>query len=284
MQAVLLVRKGWGVRRVARYTGVSPGTISKWCAKAPPDGRLGIPTKSSKPHHSPKRLPEVVRDAIFQERLKHHRCSAVVQRELQNQGILVSLSTVHRVLDEAGQLKKRSKWKRYHKPSERPLANKPGELVEIDTIHLVPDVFYHDKTKIYIYTIIDVHSRWAYARAYERANTWSSLDFLERAKQASPFPFGCLQSDNGPEFSTYFTENAGINHRHTRVRKPNDNAHIERFNRTLQEECFKHHTNNITEINQWIEDYLDYYNNQRLHMGINFLTPHQKLTQVFPRS
>jgi transposase InsO family protein len=225
-----------------------------------------------------------MREAILQERLRHKRCAAVVREALKQQSITVSVSTVQRVLDSAGWLKKRSKWKRYHQSSPRPLADQPGELVEIDTIHLIPDVFYHDKTRIYIYTILDVHSRWAHARAYEKANTWSSLDFLERAKGAAPFQFHTVQSDNGPEFSTYFTENCHTAHRHTRVRRPNDNAHLERFNRTIQEECLKHRTNNIQEINQWILDYLDYYNHQRMHMGIHFLTPHQKLAQVFPRS
>lgn len=42
------------------------------------------------------------------------------------------------------------------------------------------------------------------------------------------------------EFSRYFEmklENRGIKVRHTRLKRPNDNAHIERFNHTIQEEC-----------------------------------------------
>jgi len=49
-----------------------------------------------------------------------------------------------------------------------------------------------------------------------------------------------IQSDNGAEFSIGFTHallRYGTAHRHSRVRRSNDQAHMERFNRTVQEEC-----------------------------------------------
>ncbi|MGH7926701.1 MAG: integrase core domain-containing protein, partial [Candidatus Binatia bacterium] len=61
---------------------------------------------------------------------------------------------------------------------------------------------------------------------------------MKAATEQSPFPFVLLQSDHGSEFSQKFTLEVGVTHRHTRVRTPNDNAHLERFNRTIQEECF----------------------------------------------
>ncbi|MEW5908042.1 MAG: integrase core domain-containing protein, partial [Patescibacteria group bacterium] len=69
------------------------------------------------------------------------------------------------------------------------------------------------------------------------------------------------------------------NHRHSRVRKANDNGHIERFNRTLKEECL----NKVWPINPFvyqkaIDNYLPYYNNQRLHLGLNFRTPAEVIT------
>lgn len=51
--------------------------------------------------------------------------------------------------------------------------------------------------------------------------------------------FKMVQCDNGREFGNYFKqilEQQHITVRHTRVRKPNDNAHIERFNRTMRDE------------------------------------------------
>jgi len=286
MQAVLLVKiRGWSMRKVSRYMGVSPGTISKWCRKASLlNNRYSIPTESSRPHHSPNRVLETIRDAIVAERLKHKRCGAVIHKTLLNRNISVSLSTVNRVLDRGGFLKKRSKWKRYHRAIERPLAMFPGDLVQLDTIHIQPDISNRDKSRVYIYTLLDVYSRWTYAEAFETINTWNSLIFLKHAQQLASFDFKCIQTDHGQEFSTHFTENSKIRHRHIRIRKPNDNGHLERFNRTLQDECIKYPTKDIKEINQWIRSYLSYYNNERLHMGINFLTPAQKLAQVFPRS
>jgi transposase InsO family protein len=286
MNAVKLVRSGWGIRKTARYMGCSPGTITKWCRKAEMlNQRILIPTESSRPHHSPKRIPEYVRDAIIKERLRHNRCGAVIQRVLQNSDIKVSASTVNRVLDHNQFLKKKSKWKRLHKNTPRPLPENPGDLVEIDTIHFLPYWYKNDKTKWYITTAIDVYSRWAYAEVQLRATAGTSLSFLRTMQQIAPFRMNCIQTDNGSEFGRYFSLNAGVRHRHIRVRKPNDNAHIEKFNRTLQDECVtKGLPNDIEELKLWIKDYLDYYNKERLHMGINFQTPSQKLAQVFPRS
>jgi transposase InsO family protein len=90
-----------------------------------------------------------------------------------------------------------------------------------------------------------------------------------------------LQSDNGPEFSTYFTEQIRITHRHTRVRKPNDNAHIERFNRTVQEECLCGVLLTVSALNKVLHPYLSYYNERRLHFGIDLQTPAELLTKCF---
>ena len=282
MNAVRLVRSGWGVRKTARYMGCSPGTITKWCSRAPLDSRIGIPTQSSRPHHSPKRIPQEIKDAIIAERLRHNRCGAVIQKVLENRSIKVSASTVNRVLDRGTFLKKKSKWKRLHRNTPRPLPEHPGDLVEIDTIHFLPYWYRNDTTRWYVTTAIDVHSRWVYVEVHERATAGTSLSFLRSLKQLAPFEIKCIQTDHGSEFGRYFSLNAGVRHRHIRVRKPNDNAHIEKFNRTIQDECImKGIPNDIKELKLWIKNYLEYYNKERLHMGINFLTPSQKLAQ-FP--
>ena len=176
MNAVKLVQSGWGVRKTARYVGCSPGTITKWCSKAPKDIRYGIPTLSSKPHHSPNRIPQEIKDVIVSERLKHGRCGAVIQKELENRNIKVCISTVNRVLDRGQFLKKKSKWKRLHRNTPRPTPDNPGDLVEIDTIHYLPYWFRNDKTKWYIITAIDLYSRWAYVEVQLRASAGTSYE------------------------------------------------------------------------------------------------------------
>src|SRR3989338_9633180 len=90
MQAVLLVRKGWGVRKVARYLGFSHGAVINWVKKASPDGRENIWTKSSRPRSHPRSLkPEVV-EQIVALRLKRRRCAEVIHQELLKLGIVVS--------------------------------------------------------------------------------------------------------------------------------------------------------------------------------------------------
>ena len=284
MQAVRLVGSGWSMRKVSRHIGVNASTVSRWCARAPDDLRQSIPTLSSKPDTSPNAINSCIKDAIIAERLRHGRCGNVIHQVLLKRSIKVSLSTVNRVLDRGGYLKKKSKWKRLHKYEPPVKAFNPGDLLQIDTIHLLPDPYKLDYTKWYIYTLIDINSRWVYAKAVKKIGAKESLEFVREAKAHASFGFKCIQSDNGPEFSKHFTQNIKTRHRHTRVRRPTDNAYIERFNRTIQDECIKILPKSIDELNAWIDDYLLYYNDERLHMGINYLTPREKLAQVLQRS
>lgn len=273
--AAELVHRGWSTRKVARHFGFSQSVIVKWVDKAKRYGRVPIPTLSSKPKHHPKQIPDELMWKIFHQRVRTKRCAEVIHQELKNDGIVVSLSSVKRTLDRSGLLKKRSPWKRYHPHQERPYPLKPGDLVQIDTIHLMIS----DKERMYIYVLIDVYSRWVYAKASSKIGGRPSLNFVTEAQRKAKFEFNMLQSDHGPEFGSWFVSQIKKNHRYTRIGKPNDNAHIERFNRTLQEECTDRVRRNIWSLNRAITKYLEYYNNTRLHMGISLRAPVQLLTK-----
>jgi transposase InsO family protein len=268
-KAVTMVRQGKSVSEVARYFGYTKGAVSKWCKKAPQCRTFIIPTKSSRPHHHPAELPKEKVKNIIDYKLKYKRCSEVIHQHLINDGIDVSLSSVKRKLDNSGLIKKRSPWKRLHLSTKRPIVLKPGDLVMVDTIHLMVT----PNKRIYVYTLIDVYSRWTYAWAVDRISARKSVAFLKKAQQMANFKFNCIQSDHGSEFSQHFSERIKILHRHSRVRKPNDNSYIERFNRTLQNECLRNLKINIRIFNTALNKYLPYYNNERLHMGIDFKTP-----------
>lgn len=270
-KTVNMVLSGKSVSSVARYFGYSKSAVSKWVKKSPSGGVHCIPTESSRPHHHPKELSEDVVEKIIACKMKHNRCSEVVHQYLLRDGIKVSLNSVRRKIDQAGLMKKRSPWKRLHLSGVRPEASRPGDLVMVDTIH----VMLTPKKRIYVYTLIDVYSRWCYAWATDRISARKSIEFLKRARVLADFEFNCIQSDNGSEFSQHFSERIKIAHRHSRVRKPNDNAHLERFNRTLQEECLDQLSVSVRKFNQALPIYLRYYNAERLHMGINFQTPNQ---------
>jgi len=186
----------------------------------------------------------------------------------------VSLSSVKRTLDRRQLTKKRSPWQRWHQTTPRPTAQQPGDLVQIDTIHIVP----RQGQRFYVYTLLDVCSRWAFTKAVPRINTHQSLRFVREAQARAPFSFQMLQSDHGSEFSAWFTEHTqvrGLKHRHSRVRKPNDNGHLERFNRTVQDECLRRSRQDVRSYQQALKQYLPYYNGERLHLGLNLKTPLQ---------
>ena len=269
-----LVRRGWGVRRVARYVGVSPGTITKWVKKAKRYGYVAIPTLSSRPKHHPKELTKELIWKIFHKRLLLKRSAEVIQATLVREGVMVSLSSVKRTLDRMGLLKKRSVWKRYRVPLIRPDIKKQGDLIELDTIHLMTP----EGRRVYVFTLLDVYSRWAFAHASKRATASAALSFLRVAQKKAPFRFRMVQSDNGSEFSGRFTAQVNAVHRHTRVRRPNDNAHLERFNRTVQEECLDAVPKDIDSLNTALKKYLPYYNNKRLHFGLHLQTPKEVLS------
>lgn len=273
MEAVRLVKyRKWTIRKVARYIGVAASTVSRWCRSPWGTGWMPIPTRSSRPKTNPKALPKETVEAIIRERVGRRRCAEHVHQALKKKGITVSLSSVKRTLDRCNLRKKRSPWKRPHDFTERPEAVYCGALLELDTIHIIAP----DGSRMYVYTIIDLFSRWAYAEVVSKIGAEASARFVRRAQKAAPFRFEMVQTDHGSEFSIRFThrlQEYGMRHRHSRVRQKDDQAHIERFNRTIQEECFDRTEHSISSFKRVLPEYLRWYNGERSHMGINYQTP-----------
>lgn len=268
--AKLVIDQNWTTRAVARHTGFNQSTIVRWVKEARISNRRIIPTKSCRPRSHPKALSSQVVQKILDLRIQRNQCADILHHRLATEGITVSLSSVKRII-RRNHLQRFDKHKKWHQYPPRPIPEKPGILVEIDTIWdgVSPD-------RLYIYTLIDVCSRWAFAWPYLRANTFKSMAFLERAKAQAPFKFLTLQSDHGSEFATRFTERLmlrGMSHRHSRIRTPNDNAHLERFNRTIQTECLSRVCRSLKAYEKEIPEYLRYYNNERPHMGLGMKTP-----------
>ena len=262
--AARLFRAGWSARKVGRHLGFHHTAIMEWVRKAEAVGDVPILTQSSEPRSKPGKIDAKLEEKIVSIRRKNGRCTEAIYLELKREEQEIGKSTVHRVLERNHLLKKRSPWKRFHPHVDRPFALQQGDLVQMDTIHLMTG----EKTRIYVFTLIDTYSRMAYAKAYEKMSSKRSLRFLREA-EAAMFRFRMLQSDHGPEFGTWFVTQAMRSHRYTRIGKPNDNAHIERFNRTLQEECLDKIPRNVWKINRALKKYLSYYNNQRMHLGIS---------------
>lgn len=277
-RAVDMVREGKSVTCVAKYFGFNKSAVSKWCKKMPVGGAWIIPTVSSAPHAHPKRISQTASRRIRELRIElKGRCAQVIRAHLQEENIQVSVRTIQRELERTGLLKKYSPWKKRHVSGVRPKAVFAGDLVEFDTIHLQLS----EKKRMYVYTAIDVASRYAYAEASKKATAGNTLKFFQKAKRKWNFPITCVQSDHGPEFGQYFTNRLDVRHRHSRVRRPNDNAHLERFNRTIQEELLQGLPKDVNIINKAIPRYLRYYNTKRKHLSLGLLTPAEALQKCF---
>jgi len=270
-EAVNFVLSGRSTREAARHFGYSQSAIVKWMKRAPANSRaLHIPTKSSRPHHHPHELDDSIVRRIIEIRRERDQCAEVIHHRIGKEGIAVSLSSVKRTLKRHG-LVYPSKWKKWHIYPPRPMPESPGILVQIDSMQEgVPS------DELRAYALVDVFSRWAHANALPRVSTHQSARFVEYAQKIAPFNFRTIQSDHGQEFSKWFTKRCtfrGISHRHSRVRKPTDNAHIERFILTLQKQCLKRIPRSLRSWRREIPEFLHWYNNERPHMALDMKTP-----------
>jgi transposase InsO family protein len=240
-----------------------------------------INTIASRPNTSPNAVSQQIVARILELRAQLKRCAEVIWHYLVNRdGIKVSLSSVRRILRRHhcfdGARKKRV---RPDNP-RRPLLTGPGQLVQTDTIHYVCPYTYR---KRYVYTVIDLYTRMAYAEIHHNIRPGIAASVIEHASTALGFKFNLVQADNGLEFSRYFEQILRKNKttvRHSRLGRPNDNAHIERFNRTIQEECLGSKlTSSISnkQIQIRLTAYLDYYNQERVHLGLQLRTPAEVL-------
>jgi putative transposase len=104
-----------------------------------------------------------------------------------------------------------------------------------------------------------------------------------QAQTSWGFNIRMVQADNGPEFGRYFRQvlnSKQIQVRHSRLGRPNDNAHIERFNRTIQEECLGSRISYRTKTNEAqakINKYIEFYNTKRIHLSLQMQTPIEML-------
>jgi|GEM_PF-2910671 len=116
LEAVRMLRKGFSTRKVARHFGYSHSSVVRWNKRYREkylNLNTHLETRSSRPHHHPKELPQDIIEAIRAERLKHNRCAEVIYEDLKEQGIKVSLSSVKRTLKREGLIKEKSPWKRF---------------------------------------------------------------------------------------------------------------------------------------------------------------------------
>lgn len=285
---------------------IKPGKSFRWASI-----RWNIPTMQSIPNHCPNSIDKAIVNKIVELRIKYKCCAELIWYRLNfKEGINISLSSVKRTIKRQ-QLSNIRRYKRAYRinPKRPSKIEKLGELVEVDTIHLVVDspslgtanttttanpnnmamarteartrTRTRTRTKYYICTVIDLYSRMSYAKVFPRLSEEASITTILEAQAYMGFKYKMVQADNGPEFNKKFKDylkNKGIETRHTRVRHPNDNAHIERFNRTLREECIGSYSRlPIEAIEKKLKKFTKYYNYDRVHLGLHLKTPAEML-------
>ena len=213
---------------------------------------------------------------------------------LHRQGLDCSASMVGRILDklkERGILKepipnhisaRKRRWQRPYairKPKEY-LANKPGAIVEVDTLDLRPlpgIILKH-------FTAHDVISRWDVLSVYSRANANTAAHFLDTLESRMPFPVRAIQVDGGSEFGAIFE--AECQRRDIKLfvlppRSPELNGGVERAHRTHTEEFYEvtESSFDLSELKGELLEWEGVYNTVRPHQALVYLTPLKFLEQ-----
>ncbi len=268
----------------------------------------------------PNRVPAEIEEAVLAYALDHPCHGALrVEQELRLKGVQVSSGGVRGVWQRHNLLTKQERLLRLEKATaERPFelteeqmrllerfspefrerhieAPHTGALVAVDTffVGVLKGV-----GKVYMQSVIDCHSRYAWARLYPSKLPVTAVHTLNTDVLPTFEDHGAkievVLSDNGREFCgrpdqhpyELFLQLEDIEHRTTKVRRPQSNGIVERFHRTVLDEHFRVEGRRtwfetIDEMQKALDAWLITYNTKRPHQGrgMNGRTPLQAFTE-----
>jgi len=292
----------YGAEATRQAFNKSRSTVYLWKRKLKQGGGKisSLSPKDTIPLHKRKRVvPAFIEDFIIGYRSKHPgvdktTITPVLTAVCQGQHIKpVSESTVGRIISD---LKAKHRLPKTNKVIlsgktgrliERALARKknktrrngyqprrPGDLVQMDTVSI-----FTMGLKRYIFTALDVSTRFAFAYAYTSNSSANGDDFLAKFIQVAPFTTRRIQTDNGSEFAKHFDcacQVKGLTHFFNYPKHPESNGCLERFNRTIQEQFVNSNEDYLDELvtfNPKLMDYLIWYNTEKPHRGIGNVPP-----------
>ena len=191
--------------------------------------------------------------------------------------VAVSPSSVYRVLKAGGYL---NRWN--HSSSKKGTGfiepKRAHEHWHIDISYLnIKGTFY------YLCSILDGYSR--YIVHWEIRETMTEADveiIIQRAKEKFPDQKPRLISDNGPQFIAKefkeFIRLSGMDHVRVSPYYPQSNGKIERWHQSLKRECIRPKCPlSLEDARRIVTNFVEYYNTQRLHSAIGYITPKDKL-------
>jgi transposase InsO family protein len=198
----------------------------------------------------------------------------------------ISASTIARIIKDKkiyhhrqkvshyGKIKSQKKRKKKLRKPKDFYTQEPGDLIEIDTV-----VRFDWGIKRYIITAIDTKTRYTFALTYTRANSKNVKDFYQKLETIFPYSIKAIQTDNGSEFHKYFRiylKEQEITHYWNYPGQPYKNGHIEKYNRTIQEEFIDQNSvllEDTGQFNKKLMSYLIWYNTKRPHWSLNLTSP-----------
>jgi putative transposase len=192
--------------------------------------------------------------------------------------VAVSPSTVYRVLRKEGLL---NRWNQTRKSAKGNGFVQPTEIHQ----HWHIDIKYVNfkGTFLFLISIIDGFSR--YIVHHELRQNMQEYDVqltIQTALEKFPGVNPRMISDNGSQFIakdfTEFMRAVGLKHIKTSIAYPQSNGKIERFHRTISEECLR--TTSFfdpEDAKSQISHYITHYNTKRLNSAIFYLTPEDLL-------
>jgi len=197
--------------------------------------------------------------------------------------VAVSPSSVWRVLSQAELL---SKWKGQHSKKgtgfEQPLAAHQHWHIDVSHINIC-GTFY------YLCSILDGYSRLLVHWDLRASMTEADVEIiLQKARELYPDAKPRIISDNGPQFIAKdlkeFIRIAGMTHVRTSPFYPQSNGKIERWHQSLKGECLRPGTPlSLEDARRLVTQFIEHYNNVRLHSAIGYVTPADMLAGRQPQ-
>lgn len=185
-----------------------------------------------------------------------------------------SPTTVYRVLSAAGLLNKWNNTKRSSKGTGFKQPKSPHQEWHTDIKYIN-----YKGTFLFFIGVIDGFSRYIVHQELRTSMTELDIEIvIQRAIEKYPNEKPRIITDNGSQYLSkdfgLFLNATGLKHIRTSPSYPQANGKIERFHRSLQEECLR--TTSFFSINdaqKQIAEYVEEYNNNRLHSALSYLRP-----------
>lgn len=304
-----VVEDGWPVRRAAERFQVSHTTAARWASRYRRYGAAGMADRSSRPHHSPGRLPERTERRIIGLRVSQRLGPARIAFRLG-----LNPSTVHQVLVRYGCPRLACLDRATAVPVRRYERDRPGELVHVDVKKLgnIPDgggwriagraqgkrnalatttVRKSNHPVLgygYLHTALDDHSRLAYTEILADERKETTAAFLHRAHAwyaTHGITIERILSDNGACYRSRDWASAcaqlRITHKRTRPYRPQTNGKVERYHRTLADEwAYAQPYTSETQRRAALPGWLHTYNNHRGHTALGGHPPASRVPNL----